>query len=489
MNYKGILIGFSAIMIVIALFMAFPLAIALLYREQEMIVPFLIPITAALILFGAVLFFVRILSRGERIRDFSPREGFILVALSWIGSSFLGAAPLYLSGSFPTLADAYFEIMSGFTTTGASVMIDIESGSRSILFWRSLTHWLGGMGIIVLTVALFPILGIGGYLLMKAETPGPDVDRITARISSTAKILWFIYCGMTILQTLILLLCGMDLFDALTHTFGTLATGGFSPMQASVGAYNSAAVHWVITLFMMLAGTNFILHFHLIFGRFERLRINSEFKAYWLIFAVATAAISVILVSKGVHSNFLVSLRHAAFQVASVLTTTGFATEDFAAWPQGAGAILFLLMFIGGCSGSTGGGMKVVRVLVLFKKATIELKYLLHPRSIFRPRLNRNTISNLAVAPIVGFAVLYLFLLLLTTFIVSLFEYDLTTAMTTALATLGNIGPGFGLVGPAENFAHFPAFLKWFLSFVMMVGRLELYTILVLFMPIFWKKF
>lgn len=377
--------------------------------------------------------------------------------------------------------------MSGYTTTGASILSDIEALPKSILFWRSLTHWLGGMGIVVLTVAIFPLLGVGGLQLIKAEAPGPTVDKITPKVAQTAKLLWFIYTGLTVLETALLMAGGMSLFDSLTHTFGTLATGGFSPRNSSVGNYNSAYIHWVITIFMVLAGTNFIIHFKLITGDIWSVLKNTEFKVYIGIFLAATLFITLNNLGK-IYFSLGESLRYAGFQAASILTTTGFVTTDYAAWPGLSQAILFLLMFVGGCAGSTGGGMKVIRIVTLIKQGWKELKYLIYPRAVFQIQLNGRMVSADIIHAIFGFVFLYLFLILLTTFVVASGGYDILTSLSTALVTLGNIGPGFGKVGPSGNYAFYPSYIKWFLSFIMMAGRLEVYTVLVLFTPTFWKR-
>jgi len=350
-----------------------------------------------------------------------------------------------------------------------------------------LTHWLGGMGIVVLTVAILPLLGVGGLQLVKAEAPGPTVDKITPRIAETAKYLWYIYLGMTVVETLLLMGGGMNFLDSLIHTFGTLATGGFSTKNGSIEHFNSAYIDWVITFFMVAAGMNFVLHFRLLTGQGRSLLKNSELKAYLLIFVTATLTIAWIL-NLQVYPAFKDALRYSAFQVASILTTTGFVSDNYEAWPHVAQAVLFLLMFVGGCSGSTGGGIKVIRLVTLFKQAVNEMKYLIHPKAIFPLRLSGRVVPKNIVYAISGFFFLYINILLLVTLAVCLSGVDLLSALTTALATVGNIGPGFGLVGPTKNYAHFADPIKWLLSFAMLAGRLELYTVLVLFTPIFWKR-
>ncbi len=482
MNLALVLRVLAILLALIALFMLLPAGVAWYYGETDLIGSFLTPIV--FVLMGAALIFA-LTRRTERV--LAPREGFLLVALSWIGAAAVGAVPAWLSGEIPRYVDAFFETMSGFTTTGATILTNIEALPRALLFWRSLTHWLGGMGIIVLTVAIFPLLGVGGLQLMKAEAPGPSVDKITPKVTETAKILWLIYLGLTVAQTVLLMLGGLDLYEALTHTFGTLATGGFSPKNASVGHYTSAYVHIVVTVFMVMAGTNFILYYKLLTGRFRSVLQDSELKAYFGIYAVVTLVIALILTQAGSYSGFGESLRFAGFQAASILTTTGYATDDFALWPAAAQAVLFSLMFLGGCAGSTGGGMKIVRILTLAKQGVHEMKYLIHPRGVFHISLNGQSVKKSIVYAISGFVFLYIILLLITSLVVASGGYDLVTSFTTALATLGNIGPGFGAIAPTENYAFFQDYIKWYLSFIMMTGRLEVFTILVIFTPHFWR--
>jgi trk system potassium uptake protein len=480
MNGKLILKVVSVLLLIIAAFMLAPVVVALLYREIEMLPAFLFPMGGVALVSGAYV----LATAGNR-GTLSTRSGFFLVTLSWLGAAGVGALPFVISGYVPSYTDAFFETMSGFTTTGATILSDIEALPYSLLFWRSLTHWLGGMGIIVLTVAILPLLGVGGYQLMKAEAPGPSVDRLTPKITETAKILWFIYLALTVAEVGLLWLGGMNLFDALTHTFGTLATGGFSPKAASVGHYQSPFVQNVITIFMMGAGINFILYYRLLMGQWRLIARNTEVKVYLAIFLSATLVIALSLLET--YDTFGESLRFAGFQAASVLTTTGYATADYATWPALAQVMLFCLMFVGGSAGSTGGGIKVIRIVTVIKQGFNEMRYLLHPRGVFSLRLNGQQVRKNVVYSITGFTFLYIFLLLLTTMVVATGGYGVATSVTTGLATLGNIGPGFGRVGPVENYGFFQDYIKWFLSFIMMVGRLEIYTVLVLITPAFWK--
>ncbi len=483
MNIRIILKIISIELSIISAFMLIPACIAAYSHEMEAFYAFTTTISITLISSFSVL----ILLRNYQSNKMSTRDGFLFVTMSWIFASLIGSLPYYFSGQIPLFADAYFESISGFTTTGASILTGIESLPSSILFWRSLTHWFGGMGIVVLTVAVLPILGIGGLQLLRAEAPGPTVDKLTPRITETAKLLWFVYLGFTVLETVLLMLGGMSLFDSLTHTFGTLATGGFSTKNASVGHYNSAYIDGIITLFMVLAGINFSLHFRLLTGKSKYLFRDTELKAYLFIFAVST-----LFMTYNLYGNFYSSvgeaLRYASFQSASILTTTGYATTDYEKWPFFSQVILFMLMFVGGSSGSTGGGIKVIRIVTLLKQGLNEMKYLIHPRGIFTLKISGNSVRKNIVYAISGFFFLYMFMLLFITAIVATASNDILTAFTTALATIGNIGPGFGKIGPAESYAFYPSYIKWILSFAMLVGRLELYTVLIIFTPRFWGR-
>ncbi len=483
MNLKLVFRVLAFLLLIIAGVMLAPVIVAWYYREMGLIPHFLWPITITAVLASAFLLLTH-----SREHELHPREGFLLVAMSWVVVSFLGAFPFYTSGAIPSFVDAYFETMSGFTTTGASILTDIEALPRSMLFWRSLTHWLGGMGIIVLTVAIFPLLGIGGLQLLKAEAPGPAVDKITSKVTETAKLLWLTYFGMTAAETVLLLFGGMDLFDALTNTFGTVATGGFSPKGDSIGAYASPFIDVVITAFMVMAGINFVMYFKLLTGRAGSILRDTELKAYLSIFAVASFIIAVVLHNHGIYETFATSLRYGAFQAASILTTTGYATADFAAWPDLSKAVLFTLMFVGGSSGSTGGGIKVIRIVSLLKLGFSEMRYLLHPRGVFGVRINGERIKKSIVYAISGFVFLYVMLLLITTLVVASGGHPLFTSFSTAQVTLGNIGPGFDMVGPTKNYAFFQDYIKWFLSLIMMMGRLEVFTVLIVFTPFFWRR-
>ncbi len=481
MHIAHVVRGIAVILLIVSFFMVFPILFAVYYDEVGLIRYFLYTMGGTTLVSGAVLFLVR----SPRF-SLTTRDGFLFVSGGWMASALVGAFPMWLSGAVPSFTDAFFESMSGLTTTGASILTEIEALPKSILFWRSLTHWLGGMGIVVLTVAILPLLGIGAYQLIKAEAPGPTMDKITPRIAQTAKILWSLYVGLTVAETALLMIGGMNLFDALTHTFGTLATGGFSPKNLSVGHYDSAFIDAVITVFMIFAGLNFVLYYRLLRGHIKRVFSNVEMKAYIGIFFASTLIITLVLYNK-TYDTIGESLRYAGFQAATILTTTGYVTTDYTAWPYLAQIVLFALMFIGGCSGSTGGGIKVIRIVTMAKLALNEMKYLSHPNSVFRIRIGKETIMKNVVYAITGFFFLYILVLVVTSVVVASAGVDIQTSFSTALVTVGNIGPGFGRVGPAGNYAFYPEYVKWFLSFAMMIGRLELYTVLVILTPKFWR--
>lgn len=443
----------------------------------------LVPALLGLGFFGGM----QLATRKDEKPFLTNREGFVFVTASWLFASILAALPFVTSGYIPNFIDAFYEVMSGFTTTGASILTDVEALPRSLLLWRATTHWLGGMGIVVLTVAVFPLLGFGGLRVMEAEAPGPSVDKITPRVSGTAKIFWFIYLGMTITQILLLMLGGVEWFDSVCHTFATMATGGFGIKNASVGYYHSAYIDIVITVFMLLAGMNFTLHYRLLRGKPKTVFRDPELRTYLAIFAISTLIIAIDLVSNGGFSNFGTAIRYAGFQSSSILTTTGFATADFARWPAASQGVLFFLMFIGGCAGSTGGGIKVIRIITLFKMAFTEMRYLMNPKGVYQIFVNGKPLRKNVVYDTAALVFLYIFIMIVSFVVVSLGGYDITTSVTATLANLGNIGPGLALVGPTANYSFFPWWIKLWLSFIMLVGRLEVYTIFVLFTKPFWR--
>lgn len=414
--------------------------------------------------------------RGVKTRDAS--NAFVIVACAWLVASFLGALPFYLSGCYPSVADAVFESVSGFTTTGASVIADVESLPRSINFWRCETHFLGGMGVIALVVAILPLLGEGGFSLIKAESSGPEKGKITSRIADTAKALWLIYAGMTAVQALMLNAAGMNWFESVCHAFSTMGTGGFSTRNASVGGYHSSAIEWICTVFMLLATVNFALYYQMFSGRFSRVRRNSELKVFGMIVLLAVAAVTAIQFAGP--ETFPSVLRGAAFQVASIVSTTGFMTEDYLLWAPASHVILLSLFLIGGCSGSTAGGVKVIRWTVLAKQLRNEIRRLRHPHGVFTLRINGVSGRDEMVSVVGTFVFVYMALALLTTFVGALGGLDLLTAFTGALSMVGNVGPAFGALGPTANCGFLPDGVKWWYCMAMLAGRLEIYTFIIL---------
>jgi len=432
---------------------------------------------------GGLLYFIA----GRNVKkNLGKREGYIIVSSAWIIISIFGAIPFLLTGAISNYTDAFFETISGFTTTGASILPDIESMPKGLLFWRSMTHWIGGMGIIVLSLAILPFLGIGGMQLFMAEVPGPSPDKLHPRITATAKRLWGIYVILTVVETGFLILGGMNLFDGLCHAFGTMATGGFSTRNTSIAEF-SPYIQYVITIFMILAGTNFTLHYLALHGKLKDVWKNEEFRYYSFAILIATLIITLSLTFIS-NAHLEKAFRDSIFTVVSIITTTGFVTADYLIWPGVLWFFIFLLMFVGGSAGSTGGGIKVVRQLLLFKNSLLELKRLMHPHAVLPVRLNRRPVSQDIIFNILAFFLIYLIIFAIGTFVMSLMGLDFETAIGATAATIGNIGPGIGNVGPVDNYANIPVLGKWFLSFLMLLGRLELFTVLILFSPAFWKR-
>lgn len=470
---------------IIGVSMLFPIGWSLYYGSQE-VVAFLI---SAGITFGSGFFMYKVFNKSllmtEEIRY---KEAFAIVSLSWVLATVFGSLPYLLTDTFGNIADAIFETMSGFSTTGASVLTDIEGLSPGILFWRSLTHWLGGMGIVVLFVAILSSIGVSGRQIFRAESPGPVVEKIKPRISETAQILWFTYVILTGVEIILLCILGMPLFEAMCHAFGTLATGGFSTKNLSIGYYNPS-IQWIITIFTFMAGVNFSLYYSII--RHKTIKVlwrSEEFRWYFYINFASIFIISLVLLINNSNLSLSDAVRAAAFQVVNIVTTTGFATEDFDQWPSLAKSLLFILMFVGGCAGSTSGSIKVGRILVLLKQTALELKRNIHPRVITELKVNGKVISKSLIINISQFFFIYIAIFIFSSIIMAGFGLDVVSAITSVAATLGNVGPGLGLVGPMQNYSFIPSLGKLFLSFLMLLGRLELYTVLVLFSPSFWRK-
>ncbi len=423
---------------------------------------------------------------GSKDGQLYVREGFVSVSLGWTVMSIFGALPFIFTGDIPNFTDALFETISGLTTTGASILTDIEVLSHANLFWRSFTHWIGGMGVFVLVMAILPMMGGTTMNLMKAESPGPSVGKLVPRVKDTAKILYSIYLVITVCQIIALLLCKMPLFDAVTTTFGTVGTGGFSIMNDSITGY-SPAIQIVITIFMILSGINYTAYFCIISKQLKAALTLEEVRAYLLIIISAIAIICANTLH--LYSNLAETLRHSAFQVASIITTTGFSTTDFNTWPQLSKTVLVILMFVGACAGSTGGGIKVSRIMILFKTIGKELRMLIHPRMIKKIKQDDHVVSHEVIRSTNVFIAVYFIILFVSVLLVSIDNFDFTTNFTAVAATLNNIGPGLELVGPTQNFSIFSAFSKYVLMFDMLAGRLELFPMLILFHPACWKKY
>jgi trk system potassium uptake protein TrkH len=433
---------------------------------------------------GGALWLIRF---QENKGSINKREGYLIVALGWLAMVLFGSLPYLLSGLIPSFADAFFETVSGMTTTGASVIEDIEAAPKGLLYWRSLTQWIGGMGIIVLTVAIFPLLGIGGIELFVAEAPGPTSDKLHPRIRETAKRLWLIYVGLTALLTLVLLGVGLNFYESLNHALTTMATGGFSTKNASMAHYDLPAVQYPIIFFMLLAGTNYTVIYYGLKGKFKNVWKSDEFKAYLMIVFLLTIIVT-ITVNSHTDVGWEKAFRDSLFQIVSLITTTGFVSADYTSWGNSMTMLFFVLMFLGACAGSTSGGIKLVRHLVFFKNSYLEFKRILHPRAIVPLKLNNKVVTGRILTHIIIFLLLYLMLFVTGSIILAALGLDFMTAIGAVATSLGNVGPGIGQVGPVDNFAWLSPEIKLFLSFYMLLGRLELFTILVLFTPYFWKS-
>ena len=479
-NFRIIFHILGLLLLVEGISMILPFGVSIYYGESDTLA---LGLTAALnISLGTIAYLLTKKSN----KSIGKREGFIIVSLVWVVFSLFGALPFVISNYIPSYTNAFFETISGFTTTGASILNDIERLPHGLLFWRSMTQWLGGMGIIVLSLAILPIFGIGGMQLFVAEVPGPTPDKFHPRVKETAKRLWGIYLFFTLAEIILLFAGGMNLFDAVNHGFTTMATGGYSTKQASIAEF-SPYIQYVITVFMFLAGTNFALSYYGLHFKFDKVLKNEEFRFYTAFIIGFTIIISIFLYL-GDHFSVEGSFRHAVFQVVSITTTTGYVTTDYLQWMPFLSVIIFMLMFLGGSAGSTGGSIKIIRIALLIKNSAMELKRLIHPNAVVPVRLNKKGIDPQIMTNILAFVVYYMTITVVSTIVMSAMGYDLNSSLGAVAASLGNIGPGIGAVGPVENYAHIPVFGKWFLSFLMLLGRLELFTVLILFSPAFWKR-
>ncbi len=483
MNFRVVCKFLGIILFLVGVSMTFSAAWAFYFHEGHVVRAFIYSMGIAFAV-GLLLFWYGGRSREELLR----KEGMLLVGLGWLLAALFGCLPFIFSGVIVNPISAYFETMSGFTTTGATVLSDLESIPQGILFWRSFTHWLGGMGIIVLFIAILPHLGAGGKVLFKSEVPGPTAEGLKPRLRQTATRLWAIYVGLSLTQTVLLRLEGMTLFDAFCHTFGTMATGGFSTKSAGIAHYDSVLIDVTIIGFMILAGTNFNLYYRMLRGKWKAVPFDAEWRIYAGIMLTAIILVTLNLRSQAIYHDLGTALRYASFQVVSIVTTTGYCTADFDLWPSFSRILLVLLMFVGGCAGSTGGSMKVVRVSVLFKRATLEVRKVFRPQLATTIKIGQAPVTEERVTAILAFVILFVGIFAVASCSMALMGLDLATAVTSAIATLGNIGPGLAGVGATMNYADIPLPGQLILSICMVLGRLELYAILVLFVPSFWKK-
>ncbi len=483
MKIKTVLRVLSLICLVVSFAMIPSLCIAVYDRSRDS-VAFAVSMLAG----GGLSFLLSWPGRKSSDVSMGIREGVGVTGFSWITASVLGALPYWLSGAVPGYTDAFFETMSGFTTTGATIMTDIESLPRGILLWRSLTHWMGGMGIIVLSLAVLPFLGVGGMEMYKAEVPGVTAEKVTPRLHQTAMRLWGVYVFLTLFETVLLMFGGMSLFDAFAHSCSTIATGGFSTKNASIAYFTSPYIQWVIVIFMFASGVNFSLYFLLPSKKFREFIADEELRAYFGITVTAAVAMSFALYFSGMFTGIEHTLRRTFFNVISVMTTTGFVIEDYNLWPEFTKFLFVLLMFIGASGGSTGGGCKVSRFQILGRQLGTEVRKLLHPRAVITSRYNGKPIAKSTMDSAGAFFVLYMSILMLSTLITTSFGIELLTSFTGVLTCLSNVGPGLNLLGPVENFAWLPSAVKWLFSFCMLAGRLELFAVLLLFLPGTYKK-
>ena len=486
-------LGLTAVLNGVFMFLAFPFS--LYHQEAEKWGILNAGIITVFI--GLLLYFFN----KPKSTSIQKKEGYLIVTLGWLTLSITGMLPYLLSGAIPSVTNAFFETISGYSTTGSSILTDIESMPKGILFWRSATHWIGGMGIIVLTIAILPLLGIGGVQLFMAEAPGPSADKLHPRITDTAKRLYLIYVILTLAEFLLLKLAGMTWFDAINHAMATMSTGGFSTKNSSIAFYNNLPfVQYIIIFFMLIAGTNFILTYFALKGKFQKMLESEEFKYYF--FGIISVAVIIAIIGiffqdpnlqttishPMVFGKVESAIRHALFQVTSIVTTTGFVSADFTMWSFFASGIFFALFFTGGSAGSTSGGIKVVRHIVMIKNSFLEFKKALHPNAIIPVRYSGKAVQQTIVFNILSFFIIYMLIFIMASVILTFFGLDFISALGAAASSLGNIGAAIGSVSPVNNFNHLTMSAKWFCAFLMLIGRLELFTVLILLTPFFWRK-
>lgn len=481
MNYKVVLRLLGHVLKYELLLMIIPFLIGLYYGDGDAM-SFLITI---LIMSPIAIILCKIKSKKN---DIYAKEGFVTVGLAWILISIVGAIPFVISGAIPSIIDAFFETVSGFTTTGASILTEIESLPRGILFWRSFTHFIGGMGFLIFILSLIPSVGTTNTIhLLKAESPGPTPGKIVPKVKETAKILYIIYSVLTIIETILLMISGLSFYDAIIHALGTAGTGGFSNMNASVAAFNNPAVEWIITIFMLLFGINFALYFQLIKGNIKTFFKNEELRYYVLIVLVSIIFITINIIDFN-SGNIGKSIRDSSFQVASIITTTGYATVDFNLWPILSKMILVIIMLVGAMAGSTGGGIKTIRIIIMFKAIKREINKIIHPRRVQSVKIDGKVVEEETISGVFLFMAVYFVISIIAIIIIAFDNFDFTTTVTSVIATMSNIGPGLEMVGPTGNFSAFSDLSKLVLSFCMLAGRLEIYPMLILFSSSLWRK-
>lgn len=476
LRYVGMLILFLGISMIA------PLVVSIVYQDGSSYAVLYSMLTALFIGFVILILFKK-----NKEAILNHRDGVAIVTFGWIAAGLIGTLPFLYSGSIHGFTNAYFETVSGFTTTGSTILHDIEILPESILLWRSIIQWLGGMGIIVLSIAVLPFLGVGGMQLYRAEIPSPVVDKLKPRISDTARILWKVYLLLTTFEIVLLSIGGMPLFESVCHTFCTMPTGGFSPKNASIAYYNSPYLETIIILFMIIAGINFSLHYRILKGDFSALIKDPECRVF-----LGILAFLIVLVTGNLHETVYDSLgkafRYASFQVGSIMTTTGFATADFEKWPPFSQSIIVLCMFLGGMAGSTGGGIKTMRIILLMKHSYCELFRIIHPHAVINVKLGGRAVSTDIINSIWGFFILYLAFFIVSSIMMAFLGLDLVSSVTSVAACIFNVGPGLGLVGPVDNFLVIPVAGKWVLIFCMLLGRLEIYTVIVMLLPEYWRR-
>ena len=482
-NILGALISILGITMVVPIFIS-------IYHGESDLYSFIIS-SMSCILLGIPLWFIT-----RNNQTLTNRDGFAIVTFSWVVTAIIGALPFYISGAIPNITDAFFESMSGVTTTGATIIgnIDtlphlkngIESLPHGILFWRSFLQWIGGMGIIVFYIAILPLLGVGGVQLFKAEVPGPVADKIKPRVRETAKLLWMIYVGMTLIEALALMIAGMSIFDSICHAFTTMPTGGFSTKNASIAYYDNSAIHFIIIFFMFIAGINFSLHFRMINGDFKTFIKNTEFLVYVMIIIIVTFIVFLTIITKG-NTEYYKSFSESLFGVVAILTGTGYVLGDYELWPVFLQMILLTLMFIGGMGGSTTGGMKIMRIILLAKYAALETRRMLHARALLPVKIGKQLIKEDIVRNTLGFFLFFMSSFIISTILLSTMGLDIESSIGEAASAMGNIGPALGDFGPTDNYSTLSEPGKWVLTFCMLLGRLEIFTVMVLFSRTFWK--